>query len=71
MLNIFYEEPDPDRWIKFDRYPRKLIRRVIRGKDRPGGVMMVALGLMAGLDKLNVPYRFNDFSYIKKRNRSR
>jgi hypothetical protein len=66
MLNIFYEEPDPDRWIKFDRYPRKLIRRVIRGKDRPGGVMMVALGLMAGLDKLNVPYRFNDFSYIKK-----
>lgn len=65
-LNIFYEEPDPDRWFKYDRYPRKLIRRIIRGKQRPGGVMMVALELMHGLDKLNIPYRFNDFKYIRK-----
>ncbi|ASU36784.1 glycosyltransferase [Mucilaginibacter xinganensis] len=65
-LNIFYEEPDPDRWIKFDRYPRRWIRRMVRGKQRPGGVMMVALELMKGLDKINVPYRFNDFAYIKK-----
>lgn len=65
-LNIFYEEPDPDRWFKYDRYPRKIIRRLIRGKQRPGGVMMVALNLMRGLDKLGVPYRFNDYSYIKK-----
>lgn len=66
-LNIFYEEPDPDRWFKYDRYPRKLIRRIIRGRQRPGGVMMVALELMRGLDKLGIPYRFNDFKYIKKR----
>lgn len=65
-LNLFYQEPDPDRWFKFDRYPRRLIRRIVRGKQRPGGVMMVAIELMRGLDKLDVPYRFNDFSYIKK-----
>jgi glycosyltransferase involved in cell wall biosynthesis len=65
-LNIFYEEPDPDRWFKFDRYPRKLIRRLLRGKARPGGVMMVALNLMQGLDRLDIPYRFNDYRYIRK-----
>lgn len=65
-LNIFYSEPDPDRWFKYDRYPRKLIRFLIRGRQRPGGVMMVALNLMRGLDKISVPYRFNDYDFIKK-----
>lgn len=27
---------------------------------------MIAVSLMKGLDKLNVPYRFNDYNYIKK-----
>lgn len=62
-LNIFYQEPDPDRWIKYDRHFRKVIRRVIRGKTRPGGMMMVALQLMQGLDQIGYPYRFNDFRY--------
>ena len=66
ILNLFYEEPQADRWFKYDRYPRRLARRLIRGKQRPGGVMMVALNLMKGLDKLNMKYRFNDFSYIRK-----
>jgi glycosyltransferase involved in cell wall biosynthesis len=65
-LNLFYEEPDPDRWIRYDRYPRKVIRQLVRGPQRPGGVMMVALNLMKGLDKIGVPYRFNDYRYIKK-----
>lgn len=65
-LNIFYEEPDPDRWFAYDRYPRKIIRRILRGKQRPGGVMMVALELMHGLDKIGVSYRFNDYRYINK-----
>ncbi|MBD1394716.1 glycosyltransferase [Mucilaginibacter sp. ZB1P21] len=65
-LNIFYREPNPDRWLKFDRYPRQLIRRIIRGRPRPGGVMMVALELLKGLDILKIPYRFNDFKYICK-----
>jgi len=65
-LNIFYQEPDPDRWFPFDRYPRKLIRRIVRGKPRPGGQTMVAMNLIAGLEKLKYPYRFNDFSYAKR-----
>ncbi len=65
-LNLFYEEPDPDRWLPFDRYPRKLVRRLVRGKPRPGGVMMVALELMRGLDRLGISYRFNDYGYIRR-----
>jgi glycosyltransferase involved in cell wall biosynthesis len=65
-LNIFYEEPDIDRWIKYDRYPRRVVRRIVRGKPKPGGHQMVAINLMKGLDKLGIPYRFNDFKYIKK-----
>lgn len=64
-INIFYEEPDPDRWVKFDHYPRKWIRRVLRGKIRPGGVMTIALELLKGFDRLNIPYRFNDYEYAK------
>ena len=64
-LNIFYAEPDPDRWIKFDHYPRRIIRRLVRGKPKPGGVMMVALNLLEGLKKIGIPYRFNDYKYIK------
>jgi len=65
-LNLFYEESDPDRWFKYDRYPRRIIRRIVRGKQRPGGVMTIAINLMKGLDKINVPYRFNDYNYIRK-----
>ena len=64
-INIFYEEPNPDRWFPFDRFIRGLVRRIIRGKARPGGVKMVALELMRGFDKLGIAYRFNDFKYIK------
>jgi hypothetical protein len=64
-LNIFYEEPDPDRWFKYDRYVRRIIRRIVRGKPKPGGMMMFALQLMQGLDKINVPYRFNDYRYAR------
>jgi len=62
-LNIFYQEPDPDRWIKYDRYPRKVVRRIVRGKFKPGGMMRVSLQLMEGLDQINKPYRFNAFNY--------
>jgi len=65
-MNIFYQEPDPDRWLPFDRYPRKLIRRIVRGKEKIGGVGQVAINLLKGLDKIGVKYRFNDFAYIKK-----
>ncbi len=64
-LNLFYEEPDPDRWLRFDRYPRRLIRRIVRGPDQPLGPMRVFLNLIAGLDRLGTAYRVNDYRYIK------
>ncbi len=66
LLNLFYEEPEGDRFLPFDRYPRRIIRRIVRGKPRPGGQMRVFLNLCAGLDKLSIPYRVNDFRYIQQ-----
>lgn len=66
MIYLFYEEPDPDRWIKFDRYPRKYIRELIRGKTKPGGVMRWYLNLRRGLDLFGVDYCVNDYRRLKK-----
>jgi len=65
-LSLFYEEPDSDRWLPLDRYPRKLIRRVVRGRPRPGGQTRIFLNLCGGLDKLGIPYRVNDYRYIER-----
>lgn len=65
-LNLFYEEPDPDRWVSFDRYPRRLIRQLVRGPDQPGGAMRVFLNLRAGLDRLGAAYRVNDYRHIRR-----
>jgi hypothetical protein len=66
VLNLFYEEPDPDRWLPFDRYPRALVRRMVRGKPSPGGQQRVFLNLCAGLDRLGVRYRVNDFRHARR-----
>ncbi|MEE9355856.1 MAG: hypothetical protein V3U75_09745 [Methylococcaceae bacterium] len=66
ILNLFYSEPDPDRWIPYDRYPRRFVRRLIRGKRRIGGQEMVFLNLLAGLSRLGIPYRVNDYHYACK-----
>ncbi len=63
-LNLFYEEPEPDRWLPYDRYARRLVRRVVRGKPRPGGHKRVFLNLCAGLQRIGVPFRVNDYRYI-------
>lgn len=60
-LFLFYEEPDPDRWFSGDRHLRKIVRRIVRGPHKPGGVMRWYLNLRAGLDRLGVPYRVNDY----------
>ena len=65
-LNLFYLEPDPDRWFPGDRYPRRLIRRIVRGPRKPGGQERVFLNLKAGLRQLGVPFRENDFAYARK-----
>ena len=64
-LNLFYEEPESDRWLPGDRFPRKIIRRLVRGKPRIGGQKRVFLNLCAGLDKLGISYRVNNYRYIQ------
>jgi hypothetical protein len=66
-LNLFYEELDPDRWFRWDRFPRGLVRRIVRGRRRPGGHERMFLNLCAGLDLLGAPYRVNDYRHIRDR----
>lgn len=63
---LFYEEPDPDRWLPWDRYPRRFIRRLVRGEPKPGGVMRWFLNLRTGLDRLGVSYRLNDYRGLRR-----
>lgn len=70
MLNLFYLEPDEDRWLSFDRYPRRIIRRLLRGKPRPSGHTKVFLNLCGGLDRIGAPYRVNDFRFARKNPKS-
>jgi hypothetical protein len=64
-LNLFYEEPDDDRWFPYDRYPRRILRRIVRGGQMVGGQQRVFLNLCAGLDQLGVRYRVNDYRYAR------
>lgn len=64
-LFLFYEEPDPDRWVRGDRHVRRLVRRIVRGPHKPGGVMRWYLNLRAGLDRLGVAYRVNDYRGLR------
>jgi glycosyltransferase involved in cell wall biosynthesis len=64
-LNLFYEEGDPDRWIRGDRLPRRIMRRIVRGKPQPGGQMRVFLNLRLGLDHLGIRYRVNDYRNLR------
>lgn len=60
-LNIYYMEPRPDRWVRWDRVPRALLRRIVRGPENVGGQRRVFLNLCAGLRGLGVSLRINDF----------
>ncbi|HEY2871709.1 MAG TPA: glycosyltransferase family 1 protein [Reyranella sp.] len=64
-INLFFEEIDPDRWVPFDRYPRRVVRFLVRGPARAHGARRVFLNLTAGLDRIGVPYRVNDFGHVK------
>ena len=66
MLNLFYGEPDEDRWLPFDRYPRRVVRRWVRGPSQPGGQKRVFLNLCAGLDRIGAEYRVNDYGYARR-----
>ena len=43
-----------------------MIRRLVRGKSRPGGQARVFLNLRAGLDRIGVQYRVNDYGHAKR-----
>jgi glycosyltransferase involved in cell wall biosynthesis len=64
-LNLFFEDIDPDRWVPLDRYPRRIVRVLLRGAARPSGARRVFLNLKAGLDRIGVPCRVNNFGYIR------
>ena len=65
VLNLFYEEKD-DRWFRGDRHLRPLLRRLLLGKPWISGQQRVFLNLCAGLDRLGIRYRVNDYRYIRK-----
>lgn len=59
-LCLYYiQEPERDRWVRGDRHWRPLVRRLIRGAPRPGGVDKVFINLSLGLQKLQIPYEVN------------
>ena len=59
-LCLYYRTaPETDRWLPGDRFVRPLIRRLVRGKPRPGGVDKVFINLCLGLDKLGISYEVN------------
>lgn len=52
-------EPERDRWIPGDRFVRPVVRRILRGPHRPGGLDRVLINLCSGLDELGVSYVVN------------
>ena len=57
---LYYKHlPESDHWILGDRYVRPLIRRLVRGKPRAGGLDKVFINLCLGLDKLGIEYSVN------------
>src|ERR1700744_3020478 len=67
MLYLFYQEPDPDSLVKYDRYPRMVIRRLWRGAAPIGGMKKWFINLIKGLDEMGVPYAVNDFRAVNKK----
>lgn len=58
---LYYKPvPEGDRWVLCDRYVRQIVRRVVRGRPRIGGVDKVFLNLCKGLDRLKVYYELNE-----------
>ncbi len=59
-LCLYYKtEPERDRWLPGDRHLRPFIRRIIRGKRRPGGIDRVFINLCKGLNAIGQPFIIN------------
>lgn len=60
QLALYYLPlPEHDRWFPGDRFLRRIARRILRGKPRPGGIDIVFINLCKGLDLLDIPYEVN------------
>jgi glycosyltransferase involved in cell wall biosynthesis len=55
----YTQEPERDRWVPGDRFLRPLVRRIVRGRPRAGGIDKVFINLRLGLDRLGIPYEVN------------
>ncbi len=59
-LCLYYRpEPELDRWLPGDRFVRSVVRQLLRGQSRPGGLDKVFINLRLGLDQLGLPYTVN------------
>ncbi len=57
---LYYRvEPERDRWLPGDRFVRPLVRRLVRGQPRMGGVERVFVNLRLGLDRLGIRHEVN------------
>ncbi|MEW6149199.1 MAG: glycosyltransferase family 1 protein [Pseudomonadota bacterium] len=65
ILNLFYEDKD-DRWFPGDRHLRRMARRLLLGEPRMSGQLRVFLNLCAGLDRLGIRYRVNDYGHVAR-----
>lgn len=65
VLNLFFEERD-NRWFPGDRHIRPVLRRMLLGKSWISGQRRVFLNLCAGLDRVGIRYRVNDYGHIRK-----
>lgn len=55
----YRNEPERDRWLPGDRWIRPVVRRIVRGKPRPGGLDKVFINLRLGLDRIGLKYEVN------------
>lgn len=59
-LCLYYrKKPEEDRWLPGDRYLRPLVRRMVYGEPKVGGVEKVFKNLCLGLDRLGIDYVVN------------
>lgn len=63
-LLFYYEEPQGDRWIPFDRHPRALARRIL-GRVPPSGHRKVFENLVAGLRKAGIAHAVNNWRRLR------
>lgn len=57
---LYYRlEPERDRWVPGDRLIRPILRQLVRGRRRMGGVDKVFFNLCLGLDRIGIHYEVN------------